>query len=101
SMPSYLSSKVTLKITTSSGDITINNLSTNTLNASSASGDINLSSTNLNYLYLSSSSGDMNISSSTTSNETNLTSLSGSINGNGNFGALTGSTSSGDIKLTF
>lgn len=101
SMPSYLSSKVTLKITTSSGDITINNLSTNTLNASSASGDINLRSTNLNYLYLSSSSGNMNISSSTTSNETNLTALSGSINGNGNFGALTGSTSSGDIKLTF
>ena len=43
----------------------------------------------------------LSVNSSTTSNETNLTALSGSINGNGNFGALTGSTSSGDIKLTF
>lgn len=101
SIPSDVSDRLTLKLTTSSGDINLNNVSSNTLNASSASGDINLNSCNLNYLYTSTSSGDINLTSVNSYIETNLYCLSGSIYGTGNFAVLTGTTSSGDIELTF
>lgn len=101
SIPSAFSNKVTLKLTTSSGDVNISNYSSNTLNISSASGDINLNNCNLNYLYSSSSSGDINLTSVNSYVETNLACLSGSINGTGNFAILTGTTSSGDIDITF
>ena len=101
SIPLELSNKITLKVTTSSGDINITNYSSNTINASSASGDINFNNCDLNYLYSSSSSGDINMTSVNSYAETNVSSLSGSISGNGNFAVLTGSTSSGDIDITF
>ena len=101
SVPSDYSKKATLKINTSSGDITVNNISANTLNASSASGDVDLNNCDLNYLYSSSSSGDINLNAVNSYVETNLSCLSGSIDGTGNFGVLTGTTSSGDISVTF
>ena len=90
-----------MKINTSSGDINVNNISANTLNASSASGDVDLNNCDLNYLYSSSSSGDINLNAVNSYVETNLSCLSGSIDGTGNFGVLTGTTSSGDISVTF
>lgn len=101
SVPSEISNRLILKLTTSSGDINLSNVSSNTLNVSSASGDINLSNCDLNYLYTSSSSGDINLNSVNSYIETNLYSLSGSIYGTGNFAVLTGTTTSGDIELTF
>ena len=101
SIPLELADKITLKLTTSSGDINLNNYSSNTVNASSANGDINLNNCNLNYLYSSSSSGDINMNSVNSHVETNVSSLSGTINGTGNFSVFTGSTSSGDINIDF
>ena len=101
SVPLEVSEKITLKLTTSSGDINLNNYSSNTINASSANGDINLNNCNLNYLYSSSSSGDINMTYVNSHVETNVSSLSGTINGTGNFSVFTGSTSSGDINIDF
>lgn len=101
SIPLEISNRLTLKFTTSSGDINLSNISSNTLNASSASGDISMNNCNLNYLYASSSSGDINLNSINSYIDTNLNCLSGSIYGNGNFSVLTGTTSSGDIEITF
>ena len=101
SIPKSISDKIMLKITTRNGNININNFSYNSINLSSASGDICLKNSNLNYIYSSTSSGDIILDSVTSYIETNLSCLSGSIDGTGNFGTLTGSTSSGDISLAF
>ena len=101
SMPKFFSDKIILKITTRSGDININNFASNAINASSASGNINFKNSNLNYIYSSSSSGDINLNSINSYIETNLSCLSGSIKGDGTFGILTGTTSSGNVSLTF
>jgi lia operon protein LiaG len=99
SIPNKFKDKDTLKITTSSGNIDISNLSMNTLNLSSASGDIDVSDLALDYLSLNSSSGNINFNNITASTETKLDSSSGDIIGSGNLGTINGNTSSGDINL--
>ncbi|WP_294377536.1 DUF4097 family beta strand repeat-containing protein [uncultured Clostridium sp.] len=99
-MPSDCLNKITLKITTSSGDIDIKGLSANAVNASSASGDVYFDKCNVNYLSCSSSSGDIYLNSINSYMETNLSSLSGSISGDGNFSVLTSKTSSGDMDIS-
>lgn len=101
SIPHNFEDRCILKIITSSGDINISNLSMNTLNLSTASGDIDVSGLTLDYLSLNNSSGDINFNNVTTSTETKLVSSSGDIIGNGIFGTVNGSTSSGDIDLQF
>ncbi|OOM76162.1 DUF4097 family beta strand repeat-containing protein [Clostridium sp. BL-8] len=100
-VPKKFQDRGALKIVTSSGDVNISNLSLNTLNVSSASGSIKASNLNLTYLNFNTSSGDIYFNNTKTSSETKLTSSSGDINGSGNLGIITGSTSSGDINLQF
>ncbi|EHJ02195.1 hypothetical protein CDLVIII_5727 [Clostridium sp. DL-VIII] len=100
-VPKKFQDRGTLKIVTSSGDVNISNLSLNTLNVSSASGSIKASDLDLTYLNFNTSSGDIYFNNTKTSSETKLNSSSGDINGSGNLGIITGSTSSGDINLQF
>ncbi|OOM78548.1 hypothetical protein CLPUN_19100 [Clostridium puniceum] len=101
SIPNNFMNKGSLKLVTSSSDITISNLSLDTLSISTASGDINVSNLNLNYFNLNSSNGNIHFSNISTENETKLASSSGSIIGNGNLGKVTANTTSGDMVLHF
>lgn len=101
SIPNSFNNRGALKLITSSGDIKISNLSLDTLNISTASGDTQVSNLNLNYLSSSSSSGDSHFSKVSVANETKLTSSSGELIGNGNFGKVTANTTSGDMDLQF
>lgn len=101
SIPNSFNDIGTLKLVTSSGDIRISNLSLDNLSISTASGETKASNLNLNYFSSESSSGDSRFSNLSVLNETKLSSSSGELVGNGNFGKVTANTTSGEIDLNF
>lgn len=100
-MPTSISNKITLKITTKNGNININNFSCNSISLSTANGDLLLEHSNFNYIYSSSSCGDITLNYIFSSKETNISNMSGSIYGSGRFGIFTANTTSGDINFAF
>ena len=101
SIPNSFNDIGTLKLVTSSGDIRISNLSLDNLSISTASGETKASNLKLNYFSSESSSGDSRFSNLSVLNEAKLSSSSGELIGNGNFGKVTANTTSGDIDLKF
>lgn len=99
SIPYSFNDKGDIKVTTSSGDIDISNLSPKALTLSTASGYIYLSNSNYNYLSINTSSSDINLNNINVVEETKLSSNSGVIKFNGNPGVLSCANTSGDINV--
>lgn len=99
SIPYSFNDKGDIKVTTSSGDINISNLSPKSLTLSTASGDIDISNSNYNYLSINTSSSDIHLNNINALKETKLSSNSGLIEFTGNPGALSCTNTSGDINV--
>lgn len=101
SIPNKLINQVSLKLTTSSGNISSSNLNLKSLTIFTASGGANLSNINSEYISINSVSGDIDLNNMSVSSETKISSTSGDISSNGNLGVLYVSSTSGDIDITF
>lgn len=100
SIPQKIIKDLSLKLTTSSGDMNLSNLNINSISTFTSSGEIYMSNINLDYISLNSSSGDISLNNLFAS-DTKINSTSGEIDCIGNFGTLYSSSTSGDMNFSF
>ncbi|MBP8315948.1 DUF4097 family beta strand repeat-containing protein, partial [Clostridium neonatale] len=100
SIPQKIIKDLSLKLTTSSGDVNLSNLNINSISTFTSSGEIYMSNINLDYISLNSSSGDISLNNLFAS-DTKINSTSGEIDCIGNFGTLYSSSTSGDMNFSF
>ncbi|CAI3627698.1 DUF4097 family beta strand repeat-containing protein [Clostridium neonatale] len=100
SIPQKIIKDLSLKLTTSSGDVNLSNLNINSISTFTSSGEIYMSNVNLDYISLNSSSGDISLNNLFAS-DTKINSTSGEIDCIGNFGTLYSSSTSGDMNFSF
>ncbi|CAI3547636.1 DUF4097 family beta strand repeat-containing protein [Clostridium neonatale] len=100
SIPQKIIKDLSLKLTTSSGDMNLSNLNINSLSTFTSSGEIYMSNINLDYISLNSSSGDISLNNLFAS-DTKINSTAGEIDCIGNFGTLYSSSTSGDMNFSF
>ena len=100
SIPQKIIKDLSLKLTTSSGDVNLSNLNINSISTFTSSGEIYMSNVNLDYISLNSSSGDISLNNLFAS-DTKINSTAGEIDCIGNFGTLYSSSTSGDMNFSF
>ena len=99
-IPQTLINNYNISVSTTTGDISIYNLSTDSLNLSTDSGDISLSDINVNYLNSKNSDGDINLDKISSTFESKFSLNSGELYGNGTFGFMNANNMAGDITLS-
>lgn len=100
SIPQKIITDISLRLTTSSGDLNLSNLNIKSVSTFTSSGEVSMSNVNSNYISLNSSSGKIKLNSIFAS-DTKITSTSGDIDCIGNFGNLYSSSTSGDMNFSF